>query len=79
MTHITHLSDGTSHESRLIVCNITGWNEERGFRLFWQNIAEPQYMTPALGLATSNPFRYEWQAIAYGERNFGEKAKRVAY
>lgn len=61
----------------LVVRNVTGISEERGFRLYW---ADPDGRTivPALGLVTSNPFRREGEAIAYGERNFGERAKRMS-
>jgi hypothetical protein len=68
---------GDSRECRLVVRNVTGIAEECGFRLYWQDIAEPNIICPALGLVTSNPFRTEREAIAFGERSFGERAKRI--
>jgi hypothetical protein len=60
----------------LVVVNVTGIAEERGYRLFWQVEGSP-YRTPALGLATSDPFRRERDAIAYGLRVWGERARRT--
>ena len=77
MTHTIHSSTGKPSECRLVVRNVTGIAEERGFRLYWQDLAESNILCPALGLATSNPFRTEREAIAYGERNLGERAKRI--
>jgi len=72
-----HLSNGeTKSACYLVVRNVKGISEERGFRLYWTN--DGRYLTPVLGLATSNPFRREREAIAYGLRNFGERAKRIA-
>lgn len=71
-----HLSNGrTETDCSLVVRNVTGIAAERGFRLYWTN--DGRYLTPALGYATSNPFRREREAIAYGERHFGERAKRI--
>lgn len=72
-----HSSAGDSRVCRLVVRNITGIAEERGFRLYWQDTSQTNILYPALGLVTSNPFRYEWQARAYGERQFGERAVRI--
>lgn len=73
---------GTIKNCRMIVRNITGINEERGFRLFWQGKDESgewsNYIMPALGYATSYPFKTEWAARAYALRNFGEKATRLS-
>lgn len=63
---------------RLVVCNVTGVAEERGFRLFWAD-PDGRTMVPALGLVTSLPFRTERAAIAYGERHMGERATRARY
>lgn len=59
----------------LIVENVTGVAEEKGFRLSWLS-PDGKTSVPALGLVTSNPFRSESEAVAYGERQFGERAKR---
>ena len=71
-----HLSDG-SIKTRcwLVVRNITGINEERGFRLFWDDGGD--YLTPALGYATSNPFPTMRAAVGYGERQGWGKAKKI--
>lgn len=63
--------------TRLVVRNMNGMNEERGYRLYWQNTKDPDILCPALGLATSNPFRSEDSARAYGVRVFGEKPIRI--
>lgn len=71
-----HLSNGrTETGCYLVVRNVTGIAEERGFRLYWTN--DGRYLTPALGYATSNPFRREREAIAYGLKHYGERAKRI--
>lgn len=75
---LIHTSDGKTHPSRLVVRNVTGIAEERGFRLYWQDVNEPNLLCPALGLATSYPFRTEREARAYGERHFGERAVRIS-
>lgn len=77
MTRTIRSTAADSRECRLVVRNVTGIAEERGFRLYWQDVAEPNIICPALGLVTSNPFRTECEAIAYGERNFGERAERL--
>jgi len=77
MTRKIQSTAGDSRECQLVVRNVTGIAEERGFRLYWQDIAEPNIICPALGLVTSNPFRTEREAIAYGERNFQERARRL--
>ena len=77
MTQTIHSSAGDVRTCRLVVRNVTGIAEERGFRLYWQDIAEPNILCPALGLATSNPFRTEGEARAHGERHFRERATRV--
>jgi hypothetical protein len=59
----------------LVVRNVTGIAEERGFRLYWTS--DGRYLTPALGLATSSPFRTEREAIAYGLRTWRERARRL--
>lgn len=71
------LSNGETKDACwLAVRNVTGIAEESGFRLYWTN--DGRFLTPALGYATSYPFRREREAIAYGLRNFGERAKRIA-
>jgi hypothetical protein len=59
----------------LVVRNVTGLAEERGFRLYWTN--DDQHLVPALGLATSSPFRTMRDAVWYGERQGWGKAKRI--
>jgi hypothetical protein len=69
-------SDGRDRGCRLVVRNITGIGEERGFRLYWQPAgtcgdAFPRWdssLIPALGLVTSNPFRTARLAKAYARR-----------
>lgn len=56
----------------LCVHNVTGVAEERGFRLCWVQPDDQRYLTPALGLVTSNPFRTAGAAVAYGKRHFRE-------
>lgn len=65
---------------RLVVRNVTGIAEERGYRLYWEDIVNgvPNgVIVPALGLATSNPFRTEREAKEYGSRTFGVLATRL--
>lgn len=72
------MSDGrTFTASRLTVVNVTGISEERGFRLYWDDGAEGTTRLPALGYATSYPFRTEREAIAFGLRNWNERAIRA--
>jgi len=72
-----HLSNGeTKLNCHLVVRNMNGMNEERGFRLYWTN--DDRYLTPALGLVTSNPFRTMRDAVVYGERQGWGKAKRIS-
>ncbi len=71
-----HLSDGTTKlDCELVVRNVTGIAEEKGFRLYWTN--DDRYLTPALGLVTSNPFRTMRDAIAYGVRQGWGRARRI--
>jgi hypothetical protein len=71
------LSNGeTKLDCYLVVRNVTGLAEERGFRLYWTN--DERYLTPALGLVTSHPFRTMRDAVAYGERQGWGKARRIA-
>lgn len=60
-------NDTTTTNNVLYVENVTGIAEERGYRLCW-GVPGESTVCPALGLATSNPFRSEGAAIAYGER-----------
>jgi len=65
---------------RLVVRNVTGLAEERGFRLYWQDVVDGKpsdIIVPALGLATSNPFRTEGAAKAFGSQHFGVLATRL--
>lgn len=65
---------------RLVVRNVTGIAEERGFRLYWQDVVDGKptsIIVPALGLATSNPFRTERAAKDYGSAAFGVLATRL--
>jgi hypothetical protein len=72
-----HLSNGeTKHDCYLVVRNMNGLNEERGWRLYWTN--DDRYLTPALGLVTSNPFRTMRGAIAYGEAHGWGKARKLS-
>jgi len=71
-----HWSDGTSALCYLVVRNVTGLAEEKGFRLYWT--ADGRYLTPALGLVTSDPFRTMRDAIAYGERQQWGTARRIS-
>jgi hypothetical protein len=76
MTRDVHLSNGeTKAACWLVVRNVTGLAEERGFRLYWTN--DGRYLTPALGLATSNPFRRMAEAVAYGERQGWGRARYI--
>jgi hypothetical protein len=75
MGKVINYSDGRSIESHLIVRNVTGISEERGFRLFWTD-AEERFMSPDPGYLAA-PFRTMREAIAYGERVHGERAKYV--
>jgi len=59
--------------SHLIVRNMCGINEERGFRLYWAASKHADIICPALGYATSNPFPTREAAIAYAEKYFGER------
>lgn len=69
-----HLSDGsTKNACVLCVRNVTGIAEEKGFRLYWAEPDNPQFITPALGLVTSLPFRTASRAAFEGQRIFGEK------
>jgi hypothetical protein len=65
----------TGEDSYLIVQNVTGRAEERGFRPFWTS--DGRSLTPALGYATSVPFATQRDAVAYGFRVWGEKATRI--
>ena len=67
-------ADTTAQVCYLVVQNVTGWAEERGFRLFWTS--DGRYLTPSLGYATSLPFPTKREAVAYGFRAWGEKAMR---
>ena len=70
------LSDGTTKKGCiLLVINVTGINEERGFRLGWSNDKGQTY-TPARGLATSNPFKYAAQAVDWA---YCQLKKEVCY
>jgi hypothetical protein len=72
-----HLSSGeTKRNNVLYVRNVTGIAEERGYRLYW-GVPGETTIVPALGLATSNPFRTEGAAIAYGERQGWGTATRM--
>ena len=62
---------------RLIIRNITGIAEERGFRLYWETKEEPNILVPALGYATSNPFRTAREARAYAATHLKERAVLV--
>ena len=77
MTHDISLSNGETIRCFLGVQNVTGIAGERGYRLCWVNCLNPNLFTPALGLATSSPFRLEREAIAYGLRHFNQRAKRM--
>jgi hypothetical protein len=75
MPHIEtiHNSAGQTYKAILIVRNVTGIAEERGYRLYWHPIDEEGKPTgdticPALGLATSNPFPSEDAAAAAAQR-----------
>ena len=59
--------------SHLVVRNMDGINEESGFRLYWTHGREDEFMCPALGYATSNPFRTQAAAIHYAEKHYGER------
>ena len=65
-----------SSTAYLVVRNVTGIAEERGFRLYWTE--DGHFLTPALGLATSSPFRTERAARAHGEGQGWGRAKRVS-
>lgn len=65
-------AETTAQVCYLVVKNVTGCAEERGFRLFWTSDA--RYLTPACGYATSISFPTQREAIAYGFRVWGEKA-----
>lgn len=65
------LSNGeTKPACKLVVRNVTGLAEERGFRLYWTN--DGRYLTPAIGLVTSNPFQTASSAAFYGRKYLGE-------
>lgn len=67
-----HLSNGATKKACVLVIeNVTGISEERGFRLAW---TDDNFSTcvPALGLATSNPFTSARAAADYGHRQLGE-------
>jgi hypothetical protein len=73
MPKTIHLSNGSSKpDCVLCVRNVTGIAEERGFRLYWAEMSNPDLIVPALGLVTSNPFRTAGAAAAYGKRHLGE-------
>jgi|GEM_PF-4943742 len=72
-----HTSDGRVRPCRLVVRNVTGIAEERGFRLYWEPVPDDGTLIPALGLATSGPFAREYQARAYGHRHLLRDAVRV--
>ena len=69
-------SDGKTRECTLVVRNVTGLAEEKGFRLYWDTGEDT--IIPALGLVTSYPFRTMRAAIAYGEKRGWGKAKRIS-
>lgn len=72
-----HLSDGTvMRDPFLVVRNVTGIAEEKGFRLYWTTEGSNSIL-PALGLVTSSPFRRMRDAIAYGERQGWGRARRI--
>ena len=74
-----HLSNGVEFAGRLTVVNVTGVAEERGFRLFWAD-SDGIHRTPALGYATSNPFRTEGEARAYAMRmGWGRAVRRPTW
>lgn len=70
-------SDNKTRQCRLVVKDITGINEERGFRLFWDPVPDEGIIIPALGYATSYPFRTRVEAVRYGQKNFGETAVTI--
>lgn len=70
-------NDPSGHVERadkLVVENVTGIAEERGWRLFWWSGKEGD--TTAVtesGYATSHPFRTRREAVAYAIRKYGIK------
>jgi hypothetical protein len=79
MEHEVSLSNGHNYKGVLVVENMKFGHsscEVRGFRLSWMDPGT-SCGVPALGLATSNPFRTEGEAIAYGEKHYGVKAQRL--
>ena len=78
MTKTIHLSNGTSYEGVLCVRNERWHSEGYGFRLWWLN-PDTDCMVPDCGLCdTAGVFRREYLAVAYGDRNYGVKAKRIS-
>lgn len=74
---VNQTANRTPRTHVLGVRNVTGLAEERGFRLYWYDPEQPNILCPALGLVTSNPFRREREAIAYGERQGWGRATRI--
>ena len=72
-----HLSNGTQHEARLEVWNDLHAERAGMYRLFWVNPGESTG-TPAVGYCSpGGSYRTVREAIADGERRFGETAVRV--
>ena len=67
-------ADTAAEVCYLLVKNVTGLAEERGFCLFWTT--DGRHLTPALGYATSIPFTTQGEAVGYGFRVWDERAKR---
>jgi hypothetical protein len=80
MSKTINLSDGTSFDGILIVVNeyARGASERRRYRLYWENPGT-SYAMPAYGLCSEPFFRSERDAIAQGEKDFGQRAIRRAW